>query len=221
MAMAFPSSRNETSSYTHSYNSSAFASSSVTNFTPRASPVIMQSSSSTANVKLHTHHRNSPPSPPSSSVEQRSESITVTKDSRNNSTVTVSSSSSSTSEKPPARKCMCSPTTHAGSFRCAYHKRMAEQEQKRQQKQEQVQQRQQKEEQVEKQQQQRLQTALSRSRTLNLRRSAMKNSLMRIGVEGEMMKRTLTNLIRPLSNLLRRREAFQPKPSRLSTMSKA
>ncbi|CAJ2661422.1 hypothetical protein L195_g009520 [Trifolium pratense] len=215
MAMAFPSSRNETSSYTHSY-SSAFASSSVTNFTPRASPVIMQSSSSTANVKLHGH-RNSPPSPPSStvrfSVEQRSESITVTKDSRNNNAV----SSSSTTEKP-ARKCMCSPTTHAGSFRCAYHKRMAEQEQQRQQKQKQEQ----KEAQVEKQQQQqRLQIALSRNRTVNLRRSAMKNSLMRIGVEGEIMKRTLTNLIRPLSHLLRRREAFEPKPSRLSTMSKA
>ncbi|KAK2425472.1 serine-rich protein [Trifolium repens] len=219
--MAFPSSRNETSSYTHSY-SSAFASSSVTNFTPRASPVIMQSSnSSTANVKLHSH-RNSPRSPPSPSstvrfsVEQRPESMTVTKDSRNNNAV----SSSSTTEKPP-RKCMCSPTTHAGSFRCAYHKRMADQEQQRQQKQEQVQQRQQKEEQIQKQQQQRLQTAWSRSRTLNLRRSAMKNSLVRIGVEGEMMKITLTNLIRPLSHLLRRREAFQPKPSRLSVMSKA
>jgi len=104
---------------------------------------------------------------------------------------------------------------------------VAEQEQQRQQKQEKVHQQQQQQKQKEvqqhqQQQQQRQQiTALSRSRTLNLRRSAMKNSLIRIGVEGEILKRTLTNLIRPSPQQLRRREAFQVKPSRLSVMSKA
>ncbi|XP_004486636.1 uncharacterized protein [Cicer arietinum] len=220
MAIAYPSSRTETSSYSHSY-SSAFASSSVASFAPRASPLMMSSSSSSAaKVKLHGH-RTTPPSPPSPSstvrfsVEQRPESpgrrsITVKKDTRNSNAVP------SSSEKR-TRKCMCSPTTHAGSFRCAYHKRMAEQEQQRREKQ------QQKQQQVQQQQQQQVhqQTAWSRSRKLNLRRSAMKNSLVRIGVEGEIVKRTLTTLIRPSSHELRRREAFQPKPSRLSIMSKA
>jgi len=208
MTMAFRSSRSETSSYSH------FASSSVSSFAPRASPVIMQSSS--------YGHRSTPPSPPSPSstvrfsVEQRPESPGP------KSMTAVSSTTTKT-----ARRCMCSPTTHAGSFRCAYHKRVAEQEQQRQQKQEKVHQQQQQQKQKEvqqhqQQQQQRQQiTALSRSRTLNLRRSAMKNSLIRIGVEGEILKRTLTNLIRPSPQQLRRREAFQVKPSRLSVMSKA
>ncbi|XP_058774109.1 uncharacterized protein LOC131648363 [Vicia villosa] len=226
MAMAFPSSRNETSSYTHSF-SSPFASSSVTNFAPRASPVMMQSStSSSSSVKVKLHgHRTTPLSPPSSTVrftvEQRPESsehrsMTAAKDTRNNNAV------SSSCEK--TRRCMCSPTNHAGSFRCAYHKRMAEQEQQRQQKQElKVQQQQQvkQEQQQQQQRRQQQQTAWSRSRTLNLRRSAMKNSLVRIGIEGEIVKRNLTNPIKPSAQQLRRREAFQPKPSRLSNMSKA
>ncbi|MBA0705392.1 hypothetical protein Golax_017590 [Gossypium laxum] len=57
---------------------------------------------------------------------------------------------------------------------------------------------------------------------LNLRRSAMKNSLVRIGgVEGELVKRALTALIRPSSHQQRRRAAFEPRPSRLSIMSQA
>ncbi|MCI62696.1 hypothetical protein A2U01_0083953 [Trifolium medium] len=55
-----------------------------------------------------------------------------------------------------------------------------------------------------------------------MRRSAMKNSLVRIGgVEGEWVKRALTALIRPSSHQQRRRSAFEPRPSRLSVMSKA
>jgi hypothetical protein len=50
----------------------------------------------------------------------------------------------------------------------------------------------------------------------------MKNSLVRIGgVEGEWVKRALTALIRPSSHQQRRRSAFEPRPSRLSVMSKA
>lgn len=50
----------------------------------------------------------------------------------------------------------------------------------------------------------------------------MTNSLVRIGgVEGEWMKRSLRDLIRPSSHHQRRREAFQPRPSRLSVMSEA
>ncbi|URE25204.1 Serine-rich [Musa troglodytarum] len=79
--------------------------------------------------------------------------------------------------------CMCSPTTHPGSFRCRLHKGIG---------------------------------------ALNARPSAMTNSLVRIGaVEGEWVRRSLAALIRPSSHQQRRRAAFEPRPSRLSVMSKA
>ncbi|KAJ6795006.1 uncharacterized protein M6B38_228860 [Iris pallida] len=57
---------------------------------------------------------------------------------------------------------------------------------------------------------------------LNARRSAMTNSLVRIGtVEGDLVKRALAALIRPSSHQQRRRSAFQPQRSRLSAMTKA
>ncbi|WOL13527.1 hypothetical protein Cni_G22297 [Canna indica] len=90
------------------------------------------------------------------------------------------------------RTCLCSPTTHPGSFRCSLHKGFGGQ------------------------------AAVSSSSRLNARRSAMTNSLVRIGaVEGEWVRRALATLIRPTSHQQRRRDAFQPRPSRLSTMSKA
>ncbi|XP_061348037.1 uncharacterized protein LOC133293470 [Gastrolobium bilobum] len=194
MAMASPSSRTQTSPRSYS---SAFASSSAANFALRTSPFMKRAE----NIKLHGH-RSLPPSPSSSvrfSVEQRPaspgrRSMTVTKKHMNNNVVTSSSTPSD-----QKRTCMCSPTTHPGSFRCGYHKRMAEQQQQRRQ-----------------------QTASSSGSKLNLRRSAMKNSLVRIGgVEGELVRRTLTTLIRPSSHHLCRRETFQPRPSRLSLMSNA
>ncbi|XP_058067443.1 uncharacterized protein LOC131216863 [Magnolia sinica] len=95
---------------------------------------------------------------------------------------------------PPAqrRTCMCSPTTHPGSFRCSLHKNFNHQ------------------------------SVYSPSHRLNARRSAMTNSLVRIGtVEGDLVKRALSALIRPSSHQQKRRAAFQPRLSRLSTMSKA
>ncbi|ERN14284.1 hypothetical protein AMTR_s00033p00173430 [Amborella trichopoda] len=57
---------------------------------------------------------------------------------------------------------------------------------------------------------------------LDARRSSMVNSLVRIGsVEGEWVRRALTALIRPSSHSQKRRMSFQPRPSRLSVMSKA
>ncbi|XP_027190673.1 uncharacterized protein [Cicer arietinum] len=92
------------------------------------------------------------------------------------------------------KTCMCSPTNHPGSFRCSLHKNNGNNN-----------------------------SADSYpSNRLNMRRSAMKNSLVRIGgVEGEWVKRALTALIRPSSHQQRRRSAFEPRPSRLSVMSKA
>lgn len=50
----------------------------------------------------------------------------------------------------------------------------------------------------------------------------MTNSLVRIGtVEGDLVKRALAALIRPSSHQQRRRAGFEPRPSRLSVMSKA
>ncbi|KAG4944278.1 hypothetical protein JHK85_048924 [Glycine max] len=88
------------------------------------------------------------------------------------------------------KSCMCSPTTHPGSFRCSLHKNSHS-----------------------------AQTGSFPSNRLNMRRSAMKNSLVRIGgVEGEWVKRALTALIRPSSHQQRRRTAFEPRQSRLSIM---
>ncbi|XP_047951057.1 uncharacterized protein LOC125196538 [Salvia hispanica] len=107
---------------------------------------------------------------------------------------------SSRSEKPPVRPapqrrtCMCSPTNHPGSFRCSLHKAAAASS--------------------------RAPSCGSSSRLI-LRRSAMKNSLVRIGtVEGELVMRALAALIRPSSHSQRRRGEFRPRPSRLSAMSK-
>ncbi|XP_052183128.1 uncharacterized protein LOC127795476 [Diospyros lotus] len=89
------------------------------------------------------------------------------------------------------RSCMCSPTTHPGSFRCSLHKNFGNQ------------------------------SVTYPSSRLNTRRSAMANSQVRIGsVEGDLVKRALAVLIRPSSRQQRRRLPFHPTPSRLSLMWK-
>ncbi|XP_043692293.1 uncharacterized protein LOC122642779 [Telopea speciosissima] len=96
----------------------------------------------------------------------------------------------------PRRTCMCSPTTHSGSFRCSLHKGFNSHHHHH--------------------------SGSYPSNRLNAWRSAMTNSLVRIGtVEGEWVKRALAALIRPSSHRQRRRAAFRPGPSRLSNMSKA
>ncbi|CAL9123852.1 unnamed protein product, partial [Musa textilis] len=100
---------------------------------------------------------------------------------------------------PARRTCMCSPTTHPGSFRCSLHKGLRFPPHHNQHA-----------------------ASSSPSNRLNARRSAMTNSLVRIGtVEGEWVKRALASLIRPSSHQQRRRADFRPRPSRLSVMSKA
>ncbi|KAK4801818.1 hypothetical protein SAY86_000021 [Trapa natans] len=95
---------------------------------------------------------------------------------------------------------MCSPTTHPGSFRCSLHKSSGNTHPAGGSH----------------------SASYSSSRSLNFRRSAMTNSLVRIcGVEGDLVRRALSALIRPSSHQLRRREDFHPRPSRLSIMSKA
>ncbi|CAL9113945.1 unnamed protein product [Musa textilis] len=102
--------------------------------------------------------------------------------------------SPSTTAAPVRRTCLCAPTTHPGSFRCRLHKGLHTHHA----------------------------AVSSPSNRLNARRSAMTNSLVRIGaVEGDWVKRALAALIRPSSHQQRRRADFHPRPSRLSRMSKA
>lgn len=104
-------------------------------------------------------------------------------------------------QKPQKRTCMCSPTNHPGSFRCSLHKGGFGHNGNGHG-----------------------QTTSynSNPNRLNMMRSAMKNSLVRIGtVEGDLVKRALAALIRPSSHQQRRRGDFQPRPSRLSVVSKA
>ncbi|XP_074571575.1 uncharacterized protein LOC141828106 [Curcuma longa] len=107
-----------------------------------------------------------------------------------------SESRSAPAPAPARRTCLCSPSTHPGSFRCHLHKGLNGGGGSA--------------------------AAASPSNRLNARRSAMANSLVRIGtVEGEWVKRALAALIRPSSHQQRRRAAFQLRPSRLSRMSNA
>ncbi|WCJ40451.1 serine-rich protein-related [Euphorbia peplus] len=114
-------------------------------------------------------------------------------------------------QTPPAnpmtnqkRSCSCSPTTHPGSFRCAFHKALMRNSR------------------VDNRSSSPQSASYHSSSRLNFRRSAMTNSIVRIkGVEGELVKRALSALIRPSSHHQRRRAAFEPRPSRLSVMSKA
>ncbi|XP_076909132.1 uncharacterized protein LOC143566273 [Bidens hawaiensis] len=97
------------------------------------------------------------------------------------------------------RMCMCSPTSHPGSFRCSLHKNKNNNNHNSRN------------------------TVSYPSNRLNARRSAMTNSLVRIGtVEGgDLVKRALSALIRPSSHQQRRRTSFQPRPSRLCVMTRA
>ncbi|XP_021894450.1 putative protein TPRXL [Carica papaya] len=172
-----------------SSSSSAFAYSS-SSFSSRSSTFFHQRSASPTRVNLYGHSSSSPsvrfsidrPISPSRSI------ATVGPSSRGGQIV-------KNQNKPQKRSCMCSPTTHPGSFRCSLHKGFGHGNSQA--------------------------LSYSPSNRLNARRSAMTNSLVRIGgVEGDLVKRALAALIRPSSHQQRRRAAFQPKPSRLSVMSK-
>ncbi|KAK9049133.1 hypothetical protein SSX86_031898 [Deinandra increscens subsp. villosa] len=97
------------------------------------------------------------------------------------------------------KTCLCSPTKHPGSFRCSLHKNSNSRNSNGNQD----------------------NTVSYRSHRLYAQRSAMTNSIVRLGaVEGDLIKRALAALIRPSSHQQRRRSDFQPRPSRLSVMSK-
>ncbi|OAY74757.1 hypothetical protein ACMD2_20401 [Ananas comosus] len=190
----------------------AFASSSSSSFSARspasffhrsASPtrvnLVPSPSSPTSSVRFslshhhnHHHHRSTSPG--------RSFSVSDQIPSRR---PVPGGGGSSGGAAPGRRTCMCSPTTHPGSFRCSLHKGFHSGSPHHRSSSPHA-------------------AASSPSNRLNARRSAMTNSLVRIGtVEGDLVKRALAALIRPSSHHQRRRSAFQPRPSRLSVMSKA
>ncbi|KAE8675864.1 Serine-rich protein-related [Hibiscus syriacus] len=170
------------SSSAFAYSSSSFSSRSSTFFN-------QQRSISPPRVNLYNHSPSSPsvrfsldnrPISPNRSISAVRRNIEALKNLQS---------------KQPKRTCMCSPTTHPGSFRCSLHKGFNIQH---------------------------ASSGYAPNNRLNARRSAMTNSLVRIGgVEGDLVRRALSALIRPSSHQQRRRADFQPRPSRLSVMSKA
>ncbi|XVE71552.1 hypothetical protein DITRI_Ditri10aG0160200 [Diplodiscus trichospermus] len=172
-----------------SSSSSAFAYSS-SSFSSRSSTFFSQHRSlSPPRVNLYNHSSSAPSVRFSLDNRPVSPNRSITTVRRNTEAV------KNLQSKQPKRTCMCSPTTHPGSFRCSLHKSFNNSH---------------------------AVTSYAPSNRLNARRSAMTNSLVRIGgVEGDLVKRALSALIRPSSHQQRRRASFQPRPSRLSMMSKA
>ncbi|XP_062164140.1 uncharacterized serine-rich protein C215.13 [Alnus glutinosa] len=183
-----------------SSSSSAFASSTSSSFTSPSSSFFHHELHSHHHMSHHHHQRSASPTrvnlytavPLSTSVRFAIDHRSI---SPNRSQVIQNHRSPISI---PKKTCTCSPTSHPGSFRCSLHKNSSHHSHGSHH------------------------AGSYPTNRLNMRRSAMKNSLVRIGgVEGEWVKRALTALIRPSSHNLRRRTDFQPTPSRLSIMSKA
>ncbi|KAL9376190.1 hypothetical protein Peur_030310 [Populus x canadensis] len=169
-----------------SSSASAFASSTSSSFYSPPSTFFQNSHQRSASPTRVNLYSTSPLSP--------SFRFSIDRSISPNRSISVSKKNHSHPISAPKRTCMCSPTTHRGSFRCSLHKNTPSS----------------------------ANPAPFTPNRLNMRRSAMTNSLVRIGgVEGEWVKRALTALIRPSSHQQRRRGAFQPRPSRLSIISNA
>ncbi|KAI9191740.1 hypothetical protein LWI28_012785 [Acer negundo] len=174
------------SSSAFAYSSSSFSARSSTFFNRSASPTRVNLCGNNKPAQTTSAHSVRFVSP------NRSNSITSTSTSSRNNQILKNHTATTTATKQK-RTCMCSPTTHPGSFRCSLHKNNSSSS-----------------------------SNYSPNNRLDARRSAMKNSLVRIGgVEGDLVKRALAALIRPSSHQQKRRAGFQQRPSRLSIMSKA
>lgn len=90
---------------------------------------------------------------------------------------------------PPRKTCMCSPSSHPGSFRCSLHKNSNKS------------------------------PSSTQSRLKAQRSAMTNWQVRIGGVEGESIRRTLTPPIRPSRHHMRRRSSFQPRPSRLCHMT--
>ncbi|XP_042491768.1 uncharacterized protein LOC122071470 [Macadamia integrifolia] len=172
-------------------SSTAFASAS-SSFSPRSTGFFNRSVSPTGINLCGSLPSSSSPSVRFSIDRSRSPSRSIAVSPRDQ--VVSKQSNHLSAQSSPRRTCMCSPTNHPGSFRCSLHKGVDNRHHHA--------------------------PSYPSSYRLNARRSAMTNSLVRIGsVEGELVKRALTALIRPSSHQQKRRASFQRRPSRLSLMS--
>jgi len=154
------------------------------------------SSSQRLHNNHHHHHRQRSPSPCNKNLNLRLKFYSpgnIPKPS----VVTVSSNHQT------KRKCLCSPTTHPGSFRCSFHRRLEHEKSKTL-----------------------ASSTVKRNNRgdntirvnvgLNLRKLALMNSLAKIGsVEAERFRRSLAaNLAKPSSLHSHRRPEFRPRLSR-------
>ncbi|XP_009622884.1 uncharacterized protein LOC107801319 [Nicotiana tabacum] len=170
---------------------SAFASS--TSGFSTGSHTILHRSTSPNRVNLYSSRSSSPASSVRFSLD-RSTSPSRSISALNRNHVVQNRSYKSLPSSGQKKTCMCSPTNHPGSFRCSLHKNIVASSSR---------------------------APSCNPNQLHMRRSAMTNSLVRIGtVEGDLVKRALAALIRPSSHQQRRRGDFQHRPSRLSVMSK-
>ncbi|XP_044470960.1 uncharacterized protein DDB_G0271670-like [Mangifera indica] len=197
-----PSGRFCTSNTANSYlssSSSSFASSTSSSFSSASSTFFHQHYDD--HHHHHSHHRSASPTRvnlyTNASLSSSAVRFSIDRSISPNRSFSVTKKNNTISFQK--RTCMCSPTTHPGSFRCSLHKNTGVNHHSHGN------------------------GSISYAPNgLNMRRSAMTNSLVRIGgVEGELVKRSLRSLIRPCSHHQKRREAFQSRPSRLSIMSKA
>lgn len=162
-----PSSRSSSASSSSSafaYSSSSFSSRSSTFFHRSASSTLVNLCAYNQSIHSSSAHSVRFTSPPNHSITPPPSKSTTNQ---------VQFLKNQTQSKPK-RTCMCSPTTHRGSFRCCLHKSFNSS-----------------------------QTVYNHSpnNRLDARRSAMTNSLVRIGgVEGDLTKRALAALNRPSSH---------------------
>ncbi|RZC54756.1 hypothetical protein C5167_013610 [Papaver somniferum] len=186
-----------------SYSSTGFASASSRFSSPStaAAASMVRNSSSCFD---HNNHRSASPTRVNLynfSSGLSSSSTKISNSGKSSRSVAVNSACQHQNRVPsstnqPKRTCMCSPTNHPGSFRCSLHKSINNNSSS-------------------------ANNYQSNNQRLSARRSAMTNSLVRIStVEGDLVKRALASLIRPSSHNQRRRSGFQPRPSRLSVMSR-
>ncbi|KAI3931963.1 hypothetical protein MKW98_012373 [Papaver atlanticum] len=194
-----------------SYTSTGFASASSRFSSPSTAAATSMTRNSSSCFD-HNNHRSASPTrvnlynfnnglSSSSSIHAASTKISSTGKSSRSVAVNSANSASQHQNRVPSstnqqkRTCMCSPTNHPGSFRCSLHKSSNNSSSAN--------------------------NYQSNNQRLSARRSAMTNSLVRIStVEGDLVKRALASLIRPSSHNQRRRSSFQPRPSRLSVMSR-
>ncbi|KAK0571153.1 hypothetical protein LWI29_011844 [Acer saccharum] len=200
-----PSGRFHTANSYFSSSSSSFASSTSSSFSSPSSAFFNPHEydhhhQNNHRHHHHSHHRSASPTrvnlSSSPSLTAASFRFSIDRSISPNRSISVSKKNNALSFQK--KSCMCSPTTHPGSFRCSLHKNTSGGGNHGHG------------------------TVSYAPNRLNMRRSAMTNSLVRIGgVEGEWMKRSLRDLIRPSSHHQKRRDGFQARPSRLSAMSKS